>query len=114
MMAVIDVMLKGGRIAGHDVSFHGGVVEDELKRLKMSALRHVWKMMMSSAVCLMNPDIGRWLRETSGQDPGATSASNALSLCELGRLLLPEPPGGHRSVGQGAAMLGGAGQVWLR
>ena len=57
---------------------------------------------MTNAVCLRSPDIGRWLRETLGQEVGATSESNALSLFELAHLLLPGMPAGRQNVGPGA------------
>jgi len=52
-----------------------------------------WLHIARRGYCTMNPMVGRWLTERSGQEVGPTTRMHTLSLDAMLRLVLPEKVG---------------------
>jgi len=88
MMDVLDIVRQGGRLWGHHLGFHGSVIERQLERLGMYALHQTWVDILREGVCLMDPVIGKYVRQCC--DETSNETSSALSFPELLKCLLPE------------------------
>ena len=109
MADALELAVKGGRLVGFHLAFHGGVIERELARCRKTALQKQWGAMLRSGLCVMDPLVGRWLQESYDRDCSSKTSDNSLSLKEVLRLLLPEhiatPLRGHTAVEKAALCL---------
>jgi len=90
LAAVLEMGMDGGRILAHNLQLHGGVIETELGRCSMTALQLYWRHAQRQGLCLMNPEIGKWLQECHNRECTQKPSSNALPLNQVLQMLLPE------------------------
>ena len=87
---VLEATWDGGRLLAHDLTLQASIVERELRRCDMTALRHHWGSLARHGLCLKDEEIGRWLQDCYRQEGSAAPSSNALALNRVLQLLLPE------------------------
>ena len=87
-----DVRVYGGRVCGHQLQFHIGVIKCEMKRAGLHDQLEVWSQAASDGFCTMNPDITGWacaeLIERTRHDT-SMGFTRAISLADMVRALLP-------------------------
>ena len=87
MSDVIEVVVRqGGRLWGHNVGIHGGVIAHQLRHLGMQALHRLWEDVMDESVCLNCELIGSYVKQSCNEG----CLSEALPLQGLVCRLLPE------------------------
>ena len=90
MRDVLSICMDGGRLLSHDLATHGGVVERALRRCRMTALEHYWRAVQRQGLCLMDDDIGMWLRECCNRQTSQKPSNNKLPMSQMLHALLPE------------------------
>ncbi len=102
---VLEATWDGGRLLAHDLALQASIVERELRRCDMTALRHHWGSLARHGLCLKDEEIGRWLQDCFRQEGSAAPSSNALALNRVLQLLLPEHAGPRDCVERAALYL---------
>jgi DNA polymerase III epsilon subunit-like protein len=77
---VKDAFANGGRVVAHQLEFDAAVISSELHRCGLHALQEDWDQIARMGYCTMNPTVGRWLKECTGEDPGPPTAQPVLGL----------------------------------
>jgi hypothetical protein len=91
MTDVLAVAGKGGRILGHHLSYHGTIIANELSGLSMQALQTTWSAILKDGLCLMDPVIGRYARESCLHERCSQKTSeNALTFEAILQCLMPD------------------------
>ena len=106
MQDLSEASSGGGRVVCHHAEFHCGILFSELVRCGMTDVVPRWATLVRAGVCTMDPDIGRWVRETFNEEVGTAYQKHALPLKELVSRLLPNRADlmkRHRSAGESAA-----------
>ncbi len=81
---------KHGRFVCHHVEFDAGILTREFERYKLREASLQFSPIARKALCTMCPQIGRWLRESWGEDSGVAETMPTQSLKKLVEKLLPE------------------------
>ena len=81
---------KHGRFVCHHVEFDAGILTRELERYNLREASLQFSPIARKALCTMCPQIGRWLRESWGEDSGVAETMPTQSLKKLVEKLLPE------------------------
>jgi hypothetical protein len=90
MTDVLAVAGKGGRILGHHLSYHGTIIANELSRLSMQALQTAWLGLLKDGLCLMDPVLGRYVRESClNERCSQKNSENTLTFEGLLQCLVP-------------------------
>ena len=87
MRDVSQAVSCGGRVCAHQLEFDAGVIAEELQRCGLDDLRTEWIRIAKSGYCTMNPDAGRWVLQSAGQDVGPETKQHTLGLVRMLRLL---------------------------
>ena len=77
----LEIAMQGGRLLSENLTFHGCLIERELARCSMTALRLQWGAMMRAGLSLKDPVLVSWLQESHNQE---------LNEEDILRFLLPE------------------------
>ena len=86
--------------------FDAGIIAREMERAGMSDALTLFEPIAKNGLCTMDPQIGRWVRESWGEDDD-NKMMNALSLKEMIEKLLPECVGllaNHHAAGVDALL----------
>ncbi len=73
----------------HHLEFDAGIIDCELNRCGLAALREEWRRIARDGFCTMNPELGRWMRVTSGREVGPPTAKHCEGLPATVQVLLP-------------------------
>ena len=65
-------------------------IEHELVRCGLTERLQEFERTIKAGCCTMNPEIGRWLKESFGENAGPPSAKNTMKLAAMVSWLLPE------------------------
>jgi DNA polymerase III epsilon subunit-like protein len=107
MIDVSQAHSRSARICAHHLEFDAGLVDEELRRCGLSALREEWVHMARSGYCTMNPEVSRWLKQCAGEDVGAETKKHMLGLIRTTKELgLPQGKlqSGHHDAAHDAQM----------
>lgn len=63
---VLECCARGGRIVAHHLTFHAGIISEELGRSGLAHLKERWGTAVRDGLCTMNPDIAEWARGMMG------------------------------------------------
>ena len=80
----------GGRVVAHQLEFDAAVIYEELGRCGLNALQDEWACVAKGGYCTMNPSVGRWLKECSGEEVGPSTTQHVLGLKDTLNRLLPK------------------------
>ena len=82
-----EACARGGRVCAHQLEFDAGLIDEELRRCGLPDLRKTWQQIARAGYCTMNPAVGRWLKECSGEDVGPETTKPIVGLTKTMRLL---------------------------
>lgn len=86
---VRDACWRNGRVVAHHLEFDAGCIDREFQRCGLNDLREEWQRVAKNGYCTMNPELGRWIRTTSGREVGAGTAKHCEGLQATVRAVLP-------------------------
>ena len=84
------VQIHNGRIVCHHLEFDAGIITRELLRCEMQDDAQIFDRIVRMGLCTMDPGIGRWLTQCSGEDEGSSKTMNVFTLRRIVELVLPE------------------------
>ena len=84
------IQIRHGRLVCHHLEFDAGIIMKELLRCDMQHDARMFDPIVRMGLCTMDPGIGRWLTQCSGEDQGASQTMNVLKLRTVVELILPE------------------------
>lgn len=81
--------------------FDGSVISNELRRAGLEEDVEAWDWAITTGMCTMDPEIGRWVCQCFGKDTGSKNTKVTLKLDDLAGMLwkrqfLDEEPKGPR------------------
>jgi hypothetical protein len=94
---VAAVHARGGRAVAHHIEFDAGVIANELARAGLGHRREEWLAIARAGCCLMDPDVGTWLRERAGIERSVDRVRNAMRLPAMVAALAHTSGGGSAS-----------------
>ena len=77
---VRDACRRNGRVVAHHLEFDAGIIDREFQRCGLKDLREEWQRVAKNGYCTMNPELGRWIRMTSGREVGPGTAKHCEGL----------------------------------
>ena len=80
----------GGKLVAHHMEFDAGIIAKEMISHAMWNLLEKFELFARNGVCTMDPAIGRWVRQSVGEDDGSSKTQNVLALRKLVEYLVPE------------------------
>ena len=87
MSDLIKAAHKGARVVAHHMGFHAAIVAEELLRSGLSDEHAAFHRLASQGLCLMSPELGRWLRRCKNMELGPETVKHTLSFAEAARIL---------------------------
>ena len=78
-----------GRVVAHHLEFDAGIIDREIHRCGLEDLREEWQRIAKNGYCTMNPELGRWMRMTTGREVGPATAKHCEGLQATVRAILP-------------------------
>ena len=74
---------RGGQIVTHNLEFKCGIINNELARAGLESLQPKLRGIARRGVCMMDPDIGKWVRLCLGRQLSTSYGGNSMSLTEM-------------------------------
>jgi len=80
----------GGIPVCHHMEFDANILKQELLRCGLTERLQEFDRTIRAGCCTMSPEIGRWLKESFGENAGPPSAQNTMKLAAMVSWLLPD------------------------
>ena len=86
--------MSGATIVSHNLEFDAGIIMQEFMRCDLGQFQTIWSEVIPKGFCTMDPELGKWLYESSGLEEASTTRSNTMKLDQIVKVLIPME---HRS-----------------